>query len=198
MAQRRDLIQPSGPLSILVHASLIRRVRSVRYLAQCGTGELAGSRCTLTKTRENDMQALRSGIAGFAFAAVLAAGGVASAEQMKFKANLSGGEEVPPVETSATGTTDVTYDSDTKKLTWTLEYSGLSGDATAAHFHGPADPGENADPVVPIPDTASGSTGEADLTEEQAADLEAGRWYVNVHTAANPGGEIRGQVTKAE
>jgi len=144
------------------------------------------------------MQALRSGIAGFAFAAVLAAGGVASAEQMKFKANLSGAEEVPPVETSATGTTDVTYDSDTKKLTWTLEYSGLSGDATAAHFHGPADPGENAGPVVPIPDTASGSTGEADLTEEQAADLIAGKWYANVHTAANPGGEIRGQVMKAE
>ena len=198
MAQSRELIQPSGPLSILVHASLIRRVHSVRYLAQCGMGELAGSRFTFTKTREIDMQALRSGIAGFAFAAVLAAGGVASAEQMKFKANLSGGEEVPPVETSATGTTDVTYDSDTKKLTWTLEYSGLSGDATAAHFHGPADPGENADPVVPIPDTASGSTGEADLTEEQAADLIAGKWYANVHTAANPGGEIRGQVTKAE
>jgi hypothetical protein len=144
------------------------------------------------------MQALRSGIAGFAFAAVLAAGGVASAEQTKFKANLSGAEEVPPVETSATGTTDVTYDSDTKKLTWTLEYSGLSGDATAAHFHGPADPGENAGPVVPIPDIASGSTGEADLTEEQAADLIAGKWYANVHTAANPDGEIRGQVMKAE
>jgi hypothetical protein len=144
------------------------------------------------------MQALRSGIAGFAFAAVLAAGGVASAEQTKFTATLSGAEEVPPVETSATGTTEATYDSDTKKLTWTLEYSGLSGDAAAAHFHGPAAPGENAGPVVPIPDIASGSEGEADLTDEQAADLEAGRWYVNVHTAANPDGEIRGQVMKAE
>ena len=144
------------------------------------------------------MHALRTGLLGCVFAAVLAAGSVASAEQMKFKADLTGAEEVPPVETSATGTTDVTYDTDTKKLTWTLEYSGLSGDATAAHFHGPADPGENAGPVVPIPDFASGSQGEADLTDEQAADLEAGRWYVNVHTAANPGGEIRGQVTKAE
>ena len=144
------------------------------------------------------MHALRTGLFGGVLAVVLAAGGVASAEQMKFKADLSGGEEVPPVETSATGTTDVTYDTDTKKLTWTLEYSGLSGDATAAHFHGPADPGENAGPVVPIPDPASGSQGEADLTEEQAADLQAGKWYVNVHTAANPNGEIRGQVVAAQ
>ena len=144
------------------------------------------------------MHALRTGLFGCVFAAVLAATSVASAEQMKFKADLTGGEEVPPVETSATGTTDVTYDTDTKKLTWTLEYSGLSGDATAAHFHGPADPGENAGPVVPIPDAASGSQGEADLTEEQAADLQAGKWYVNVHTAANPNGEIRGQVVAAQ
>jgi len=144
------------------------------------------------------MRTLRTGLFGGVLAVVLAAGSVASAEQMKFKADLSGGEEVPPVETSATGTTDVTYDTDTKKLTWTLEYSGLSGDATAAHFHGPADPGENAGPVVPISDVASGSQGEADLTDEQAADLQAGKWYVNVHTAANPNGEIRGQVVAAQ
>jgi hypothetical protein len=148
-------------------------------------------------TRENDMHALRTGLFGCALAALLA-GGVASAEEMKFKAALTGAEEVPPVETSATGTTDVTYDSDSKKLTWKLDYSGLSGDATAAHFHGPADPGANAGPVVPIPDTASGAEGSADLTDEQAADLIAGKWYANVHTAANPGGEIRGQVVKAE
>ena len=110
IGQRKDASQPrlssrAARSSILVHASLIRRVGRVRYLAQYGMGERAASRCTLTNTRENDMYALRSGIAGFAFAAVLAAGGVASAEQMKFKANLSGAEEVPPVETSATGTT---------------------------------------------------------------------------------------------
>jgi hypothetical protein len=132
-----------------------------------------------------------------ATAALVAAGSFASAEEMKFMANMTGAEEVPPVETSATGMADVTYDSDTKKLTWTLEYSGLSGDATAAHFHGPAGPGENAGPAVPIPDVASGSQGSADLTDEQAADLQAGRWYVNVHTAAHPDGEIRGQVQPA-
>ena len=139
---------------------------------------------------------LRAATLGLTATGLLIFAGPVWAEQMKLKADLSGGEEVPPVETS--GTTDVTYDTDTKKLTWTLQYSGLSGDATAAHFHGPADPGENAGPVVPIADFASGAQGEADLTEEQAADLQAGKWYVNVHTANHPDGEIRGQVVKAE
>ena len=141
------------------------------------------------------MHALRTGLLGCVFAAVLAAGSVASAEQMKFKADLTGAEEVPPVETSATGTTDVTYDSDTKKLTWTLEYSGLSGDATAAHFHGPADPGENAPPVVPLEDFSDGAEGSAELTEEQATMLMDGKMYFNLHSANNKAGEIRGQVT---
>jgi hypothetical protein len=82
-------------------------------------------------------------------------------------------------------------------LTWKLTYSGLSGPATAAHFHGPAEAGKNAGVKVPIPNaTSSPAEGSATLTDEQAADLTAGKYYVNVHTAANPGGEIRGQVTK--
>jgi hypothetical protein len=72
----------------------------------------------------------------------------------------------------------------------------LSGDATAAHFHGPATPGVNAGVTVPMKaPLTSPITGEATLTPEQAADLMAGKWYFNVHTAANPGGEIRGQLT---
>jgi hypothetical protein len=72
----------------------------------------------------------------------------------------------------------------------------LSGAATAAHFHGPADPGKNAGVAVPITPNTSPLEGSTTLTDAQAADLQAGRWYVNVHTAANPGGEIRGQLTK--
>jgi hypothetical protein len=136
------------------------------------------------------------GAAALAFAAMLATGGPVSAEEMKYMANLSGGEEVPPVETAASGTADITYDSETMELSWTVEFSGLSGTATAAHFHGPAPAGENAGPVITIEDLESPSEGSATLTEEQAAQLAEGVWYVNVHTQANPGGEIRGQVQK--
>ena len=65
-----------------------------------------------------------------------------------------------------------------------------------AHFHGPAEPGKNAGVAVPITPATSGSEGSATLTDAQTADLLAGKYYVNVHTEANKGGEIRGQVTK--
>jgi len=65
-----------------------------------------------------------------------------------------------------------------------------------AHFHGPAAPGANAPPVVPVPaaNLANPMTGTATLDDGQIADLKAGKWYFNIHTAANPGGEIRGQL----
>jgi hypothetical protein len=76
----------------------------------------------------------------------------------------------------------------------------LTGPAVAAHFHGPAAEGTNAKPQVAIKESPISSPidGSATLTPEQAKDLEAGRWYFNLHTQANPGGEIRGQVLKAE
>ena len=103
-----------------------------------------------------------------------------------------------PANTSkGTGTVDANYDAASKKLTWKLTYSGLTGPATAAHFHGPADATKNAGVAVPITNaTASPAEGSATLTDAQAADLLAGNYYVNVHTAVHPGGEIRGQVTK--
>jgi hypothetical protein len=83
-------------------------------------------------------------------------------------------------------------------LIWSVTSSGLSGPATMAHFHGPASEGKNAPPVIwlsekgaPVPNPIKGS---ATLTPEQAQQFTAGEWYVNVHTQANPGGEIRGQV----
>ena len=98
---------------------------------------------------------------------------------------------------AATGTADIDYDPATKKLSWKLSYSGLTGNATAAHFHGPAEAGKNAGVAVAIPNAGkSPAEGSATLTDAQASDLAAGKYYVNVHTQANPGGEIRGQVTK--
>jgi hypothetical protein len=133
--------------------------------------------------------------ATLAFAATVAFAGPAFAE--KFKAALDGKSEVPANTSAGTGTADIDYDAATKKLSWKLTYSGLSGPATAAHFHGPAEAGKNAGVAVAIPNaTASPVEGNATLTDAQASDLMAGKYYVNVHTQANPGGEIRGQVTK--
>ncbi len=76
---------------------------------------------------------------------------------------------------------------------------GLSGPATAAHFHGPAAAGANAGVVVPIGNNPpSPTTGSATLTDDQIKDLEAGKWYANVHTEANKGGEIRGQMMRVK
>jgi hypothetical protein len=134
-------------------------------------------------------------LAALALGAIVAFAGPAFAEKMK--ATLDGKSEVPPNASTGTGTADIDYDAATKKLSWKLTYSGLSGPATAAHFHGPAEPGKNAGVAVAIPNaTSSPAEGSATLTDAQAADLAAGKYYVNVHTAANPGGEIRGMVTK--
>ena len=110
-------------------------------------------------------------------------------------ARLSGTNEVPSVPTNGNGTAEVNFDKQSKVMGWTITYSGLTGPATAAHFHGPAAISENAGVVVPLTGSlASPITGSATLTDAQAADLMAGKWYLNLHTAANPGGEIRGQV----
>ncbi|MBA2548431.1 MAG: CHRD domain-containing protein [Burkholderiaceae bacterium] len=115
---------------------------------------------------------------------------------MSMKNQLTGAQEVPAVTTGGTGTVETTFDKSTNVLTWTVTYAGLSGPVTAGHFHGPAMPGANAGVVVPYTgDLASPIRGKATLTAAQAADLTAGRWYANLHTAKNPGGEIRGQVT---
>jgi hypothetical protein len=111
-----------------------------------------------------------------------------------FSATLSSAAEVPPNASPATGAMTASLNKDTSVLTWRVTYSGLTGPATMAHFHGPALPGANAGVVVPFPSAASPAEGSATLTAAQIADLTAGKWYVNVHTAANPGGEIRGQV----
>ena len=137
----------------------------------------------------------RTMLATLAFAATVAFAGPALAEKMK--ATLDGKAEVPPNASAGTGTADIDYDPATKKLSWKLTYSGLSGPATAAHFHGPAEAGKNGGVAVAIPNaTSSPAEGSATLTDAQAADLTSGKYYVNVHTAANPGGEIRGQVGK--
>ena len=109
---------------------------------------------------------------------------------------LRGANEVPPNASQGSGSVDAVLNKDTHLLRWKVNYTGLSGPATAAHFHGPAGVGANAGVVLPWPGpVTSPMEGSATLTPSQAADLEAGRWYANIHTAAHPGGEVRGQMT---
>jgi CHRD domain len=144
------------------------------------------------------LRILRSGWPSVVLAACVMFASPALAEMVSFKADLKANEEVPPNDSKATGTLAATYDTTSKKLTWKGNYSGLTGPATMAHFHGPAEAGKNAAVAVAITPSTSPFENSANLTDAQAADLMAGRWYVNVHTAAHPGGEIRGQLVKGK
>jgi hypothetical protein len=111
-------------------------------------------------------------------------------------ATLNGQQEVPPTTSQGTGNADFTLDTGTRQLSWKVSYGGLTGPAGAAHIHGPAAPGANAGVVVNLAPNGVGNPieGSTTLTEAQVADLLAGKDYVNIHTAANKGGEIRGQI----
>ena len=137
---------------------------------------------------------MRIGLMTAAAVVCLVAAGAAQAKTVSFKAALSGAQEVPANMEKGTGTVDATLDTATKAFTYTVTYSGLSGPPTAAHFHGPALPGANAGPTIVLAMPASPIKGTATLTDAQIADLEAGKWYVNVHSMAHPGGELRGQL----
>lgn len=142
--------------------------------------------------------------------ALLAPGAGADIIEFDFPIDVAQAVPAPviPAGFDPSGSAVVTFDTDTKELVWDIEYQGLSGDIVSpgAHFHGPADFGETAGIQVfivggagmPIPQPPSGRLmGSATLTSAQESDLLAGLWYVNIHTALNPAGEIRGQVIPA-
>src|SRR5271165_1083518 len=122
----------------------------------------------------------------------------ARAETIKFTANLTGPAETPPTDSKATGTLTATFDTASKTLAWTVDYSGLTGPAIGAHFHGPAPLGKAAPIEVPQPAPLdSPMKGSATLTDAEVKDLMDGMLYFNIHTAEHKPGEIRGQVEKA-
>ena len=119
-------------------------------------------------------------------------------DMLSLSGSASGANEVPAVATNATGNVSGTYNRQTNMLTYNITWTGLSGNATVAHFHGPALPGESASPVIALaivsPNANGRASGSATLTDAQETDLLAGKWYFNVHTAAHPNGEIRAQI----
>ena len=116
--------------------------------------------------------------------------------------DASGAQEVPAVTTTATGTLSGTYDSKTNVLQYNINWTGLSGDISVAHFHGPALAGVDANPIIDLAVTTNGVngniTGSATLHDSTETHLLNGKLYYNLHTVLNPGGEIRGQVTTVE
>ena len=131
-------------------------------------------------------------------------------DTLTFTANLTGGAERPtPVTTAApaTATFTATTVGTVTTVAYTVMVTGLSGPATAAHIHGPADANNAANPIVTLTVTGTGTsgalvvgsfttTGNASINMAQLlAHMEAGNTYINIHTAANPGGEIRGQIS---
>ena len=120
----------------------------------------------------------------------------ASAATVSYTARLSSRSEVPKTESTGTGRLHATFDPQTKAFNYTLTFENLTGPATVAHIHGPATRAQNAGVVVPLGDKnpTSPITGSVTLTDDQVKSLQSSKLYVNVHTAANPGGEIRGQI----
>lgn len=111
-----------------------------------------------------------------------------------YKATLTGANEVPANSSTATGTATLTLNTDTKVFSVTLPHNVVG--VTGGHIHKAA-VGANGDVVFPFANLTSPITFTSPvLTAAQEADLNAGLYYVNLHTAAFPGGEIRGQLIK--
>jgi len=142
-----------------------------------------------------------TGIAiGLLLALTASAGaGSQAVTQVNVSAGMTPKQEVPAPSAAASGATGaftgtVTATASGANFTWKLAFSNLTGPATAAHLHIAAK-GEPGPVIVPLcgPCT-NGQTGSGKLTAGDVSALRAGRVYANIHTAANPAGEIRGQV----
>lgn len=113
--------------------------------------------------------------------------------------NASGSQVVPVVSTSASATLVGTYVSAINTLNYTITWTGLTGAATAIHLHGPASAGVEAGVIHTLNLSSNGVSGASNgtliLADSTEAHLLSGKLYYNIHTAVNPDGEIRGQVT---
>jgi len=114
----------------------------------------------------------------------------------ELRATLGAAYEVPPTASRGTGYFEAVYRPSTKVLQYRLNLVGLSGPITGGSLNGPAALDENAQPVSPINIPIYDNTirDGVTLTEEQADQVLAGQWYVNVMTLQYPDGEIRGQI----
>jgi len=143
------------------------------------------------------MAIMKKHVIGFlSIAALLLSAGVQAAV-VNWTGSLDAAQEVPSNASPGTGSAFGTLDDATGLLGWNISWSGLSGQAVAMHFHGPAGPGVNTGVQVNIGSISgliSASIGFAVISASQMNDFLDDKWYINIHTSSFPGGEIRGQV----
>ncbi len=133
-----------------------------------------------------------------AFAGAIAVAGTFSAHAatMKYHADLTAAQEVPPTKSTGKGEATAILDTVTHELTVDMTFSGFSSDLTATHIHGPAAVGQNAGVLVPLAkEPKSPVHVTVKLTPEQVKLLGDGMLYVNLHSKNNPSGAVRGQLT---
>jgi hypothetical protein len=135
------------------------------------------------------VKAIAAAAALFCFGA-----GAAHAALFDVSATLKGAGETPAGATSGAGTLTGELDTSDKAFSYEVNFSGLSGPVTAAHFQGAVTPGSSDQPVITTQSLTNPIEGTTTLTDDQVSSLEAGKWSLNLNTAANPAGEIRGQV----
>jgi hypothetical protein len=132
----------------------------------------------------------------FLLAGILLAASVAGvrAESISLRALLVGGSNVPKTTSEGFGEGQFTYDSATRRLEYYVSYDGVA--PTKIDLHGPAGPAETAGALLAIPVSGSPISGAATLSPEQADLLLAGKLYIDMHSQAYAGGEVRGQIQK--
>jgi len=136
----------------------------------------------------------RSASAGVVLAALLGVG-LAAADTFVYGCVLSDKQEVPPTVSPAFGGGQFLIDTDANTVTYEIAFVGLTGAETAAHIHGPADPGMNGGALHALA-LGNPKGGVWNYLEAQESNILAGKMYVNIHSSAFPGGEIRGQITR--
>jgi hypothetical protein len=126
------------------------------------------------------------------------AGGASHATSYKLSAKLNAGQEVPKPKGASRATGAFTGTLTGRKLTWKVTYKSLTGKAMQAHIH-MGRPGKSGNVLVPLcpPGCRSGMHGTKTVSAAIASAIRRGGTYVNVHTAKNPAGEIRGQLKAA-
>jgi hypothetical protein len=122
-------------------------------------------------------------------------GGEIRGQIVPLNAILDAAQETPATASTGTGWMTATIDTAANTISYYIAYSGLTGSANAAHFHGAANYGTPAGVKIGLTVTASPMTGTVPYAQADEAAILSGRFYVNLHTVAFPGGEIRGQVS---